>query len=90
MMDTLWTVNLLYGIAVSFFSMLLLDLIWVKYTHAMMRHRALAAGLWATAIAVCLAAITINYVDNAWMIIPTAAGAFVGTYIATKWEATAT
>ena len=88
MMDTLWTVNLLYEIAVSFISMTLLDLIWVKYTHAMMQHRALAAGSWAMGITLCMTVMTITFVSNPWMIIPTVAGSFVGTYIATKGEAT--
>jgi hypothetical protein len=86
MMDTLAGINLSFTIAMSFGSMVLLDMIWVKYTHALIQHRALAAGAWAAGIAICMAVITINYVDNAWMIIPTMAGAFVGTYVATKWE----
>ena len=78
---------MIFDIALSFGSMMLLDLIWVKYTHAMMQHRPLAAGIWAAGIALCMAVITLNYVENAWMIIPTAVGAFAGTYIATRWEA---
>ena len=87
MMDTLYWYNLLFEIAVSFSSMMLLDLIWVKYTHAMMQHRALAAGIWAMGITLCMTVMTITFVTNPWMIIPTVAGSFVGTYIATKWEA---
>ena len=86
MMDTLYWYNLFFDITVSFGSMALLDLIWVKYTHAMMQHRAFAAGIWAMGITLCMAVMTINFVTNPWMIIPTVAGSFVGTYIATKWE----
>ncbi len=78
---------MIWDIAISFSSMMMLDLIWVKYTHAMMQHRALAAGLWAMGITLCMTVMTINFVTNPWMIIPTVAGAFVGTYIATRWEA---
>ena len=78
--------KLIYEIIMSFGSMALLDLIWVKYTHAMVQHRALAAGVWAMGITVCVAVVTINYVDNVWMVIPTVAGSFAGTYLAVKWE----
>ena len=77
---------MIIDIALAFGSMMMLDLIWVKYTHALMQYRAGAAGIWAAGIAVCMAIVTITYVSNPWMIIPTAAGAFCGTYIATKWE----
>lgn len=86
MMDTLAMYRMIVNIAMSFGSMVLLDMIWVKYTHAMIQYRPLAAGGWAAGIAVCMAVITINYVENAWMIIPTVVGAFAGTYIATRWE----
>jgi hypothetical protein len=88
MMDTLARLQLAYAIGLSFGSMMLLDVLWVKYTHAMMQHRAFAAGLWAGGITACLAVVTVSYVDNNWMIIPTVAGSFCGTYIATWWEST--
>jgi hypothetical protein len=86
MLTTLRNVELVYSIALSFGSMLLLDMLWVKYTHAMMQHRALAAGLWAGGITACLAIVTVSYVENPWMVIPTVAGSVVGTYIATRLE----
>ena len=77
---------MIYQIIMSFGSMMLLDVIWVLYTRAMMQHKAFVAGIWAAGITACLAVVTINYVDNPWMVIPTIAGSFCGTYIATKWE----
>jgi hypothetical protein len=66
--------------------MALLDIVWVKYTHATMKKWPVWAGFWAVCISGFVAVVTLNYVDNAWMIIPTAAGAFCGTFIATQWE----
>lgn len=78
--------KLIYQILMAFGSMALLDLIWVKYTHATVQRRAIAAGIWAMGIAFCVAVVTLNYVNNQWMIIPTVAGSFVGTYLAVKFE----
>jgi hypothetical protein len=67
-----------------FGSMVVLDFIWAHYTLFLLKKKAAGAGLAATAIMLCNAVVTIGYVDDHWMIIPTAVGAFVGTYAAIK------
>jgi hypothetical protein len=62
----------------------LLDFVYARYTIAAAERKALKASLWAAVIPVLGGFVAIQYVDNHWLLIPTAVGAFVGTYIATR------
>ena len=60
-----------------------LDLAWSIYTRHLVTHRAGPAAVWAALIALIIGANTILYTTNPWLLIPSATGAFVGTYVAT-------
>lgn len=70
----------------AFAVMVVLDFIWARYTQYTVAKRQWAAGGAAAAITVCNSVMTLLVVDNPWMILPCAAGAFVGTAIAIKWH----
>lgn len=73
-------------IVITFASMVLLDYIWAHYTIYLLHNKPIQAAISASGIMFATALVTILYVDNHWMIIPTAAGAFVGTYSALRWK----
>lgn len=69
-----------------FFALLLLDLVWAKYTIAVTDKAALRAGVLSSAIIILSGTAAIGYVNNHWMLIPAMAGAFCGTYIGVKFD----
>lgn len=70
----------------AFVSMFLLDVVFALYTKCVVANRPTAAGIYAVAIILCNAVMVINVVDNHWMIIPVALGAFAGTWTAVRWH----
>lgn len=70
---------------VVFAAMFALDYVWTYYTKAIQRHASFAAANWAVTITVFNAVAQIGYVENHWLVIPAALGAFGGTYAAMKW-----
>lgn len=73
-------------IAIAFGAMFILDFVFACYTKNVVKNKPAVAGLYAAAIVISNAAVTLNYVDNNWMIIPTVLGAFAGTWAAVRWE----
>jgi hypothetical protein len=71
---------------VCFSAMFALDFVWIFYTKAVQRHLPLPAALWALAILAFNGITQIGYVHDPWLLIPTACGAFAGTYSAMKWS----
>ena len=69
---------------IAFFAMIVLDWFWAYYTLYVVERRASLAGLYAAGIALCGALTVILYIDNHWMIVPTALGSYVGTWFAVK------
>lgn len=69
---------------VAFCTMFALDYIWAKYTKAITYHRASGAAHFAAGITLCNAIVTVGYVNNFWLLIPTLAGAWCGTYYGVK------
>lgn len=67
---------------VAFCAMVLLDVVFAKYTLAVTEHQAVVAGGWAAGIALCSAVVTTSYVKDQRTIPACLAGAFVGTYLA--------
>lgn len=65
-----------------FLSMLMLDFVWAVYTRAVAEKRPSLASTCASAIIVLSGTAAIGYVNDPWMLIPAAAGAFVGTFLA--------
>lgn len=70
----------------TFFAMVATDYAWAQYTMSAAAKQPKAAAVWAMAILGMGAIVTRAYVDNALMLVPAMAGAFVGTYIAVGLE----
>lgn len=62
----------------------LMDYVWARYIHHCATGNALAAAWWAVAVIVLSGVSIIAYTANNWLLVPAAAGCFVGTYIATS------
>jgi hypothetical protein len=67
-----------------FGAMVALDFAWAIYNQATVNHQPWRASSLAAVIYVVGAIGVMNYSDNRWLLIPACAGAFVGTFIATK------
>lgn len=65
----------------AFFGMGLADFLYVKYTQHAARCNAVTASHYATALFGTMGVVTCTYVDNHWMLIPAAAGAWCGTFL---------
>lgn len=72
--------------AVAFISVAALDFVWAKYTYAMTGRRPIAAGLYAGAIFALGGVAVLSYAANPWMLLPSVAGAFVGTWAAVRFS----
>lgn len=71
-----------------FACMFLLDFVWGKWTFALTDKRAVLSGVYASILIVLSGGAAIGYVDDPWMLIPAALGAFAGTYAAVKFSPT--
>jgi hypothetical protein len=69
----------------SFFAMVALDLVWAAYTLKVQAKKPALAGVYASAIMLINALVTISYVTEPWMLVPVAAGAWVGTYLGVRY-----
>jgi hypothetical protein len=69
---------------VIFASMFALDFVWAFYMKAVQRSAAFSAASWAIAITVFNGAVQIGYIADHWLLVPAAAGAFIGTFFALK------
>ena len=76
---------MIWQVAYSFFAMVLLDVVWAAYTKKVQKNHPALAGMYASAIMIINAAVTISYVNDPWMLLPVAAGAFVGSYLGVRF-----
>lgn len=67
-----------------FLAAVVVDFIWARYTAAVTSSRAIAAAWLSIGIIVSNAVVTVGYVTDYWLIVPTAAGAWCGTYFAIR------
>lgn len=67
--------------ALVFLAFIVVDFTFAKYTVACAEKRVPAAMLWSALIPLFSGFVAIQYVSNPWMLVPTAAGAAVGTYL---------
>jgi hypothetical protein len=67
-----------------FFSMVFVDMLWAKYMLALAGKQAMKSALLSGGIILCGVFTTISYVENHWLVIPAAIGAFIGTYFTVK------
>lgn len=67
-----------------FGAMFALDFVWTFYTRAVQRRAALAASNWAVTILLFNGVAQIGYINEPWLLLPAAIGAFGGTYTAMR------
>jgi uncharacterized membrane protein YfcA len=77
---------MIWQILLSFFGLVVLDFVWARYTITLVKKQAITSGGYAATIMLLNGIVTLTYVSNPWMILPAAAGAFVGTYLGGKLE----
>jgi flagellar motor component MotA len=69
----------------SFGAMVTLDLVWAAYTLKVQDKKPALAGMYASAIMIINAVVTLSYINDPWMLLPVMAGAFVGTYVGVRY-----
>jgi hypothetical protein len=75
------TGNILYDsilVAVLIFAA---DICWARYTLAAANKQPLQAGLWSFGIYIFGGISVTSYIENHWLLLPAAFGAFMGSYI---------
>lgn len=77
---------MLYEAAIVFAALFALDFVWISYTKAVTQHAPMGAAFWAVLILLFNGVSQIGYVNEPWLLVPAAAGAFTGTYAAMWWE----
>ncbi len=70
--------------ALVFISAAVLDWVWAFYTREVARVRPVHAAAWAIAIILCGVVSIDALIDSRWFVIPQAAGAGLGTYLAVR------
>jgi hypothetical protein len=80
-MDFNWLLALGLFIASS-----LLDAVFAIYIFAINKKQAHLAGVMSFLTYMLMAVGIVNYVNNKWYILPTALGAYLGTYLIVKYE----
>lgn len=65
-------------------SVFALDFLYARYTTAVTSQRRPVAGMYAAGIIVLSGYAAINYVNDPWMLVPAAIGAFFGTIAGMK------
>lgn len=71
--------------SLAFGGMFAVDLLWAAYTKAFIRSAYLSASAWATLLMGATGLATLAYVHEPVMLLPAMCGAFVGTYIGSKY-----
>lgn len=71
---------------IAFTALFLVDIFWTRYVQCVQNKQALSGAVWAVLLFVFGAVAVSGYVTNPWLIIPSAMGAFTGTFVAIKKE----
>jgi hypothetical protein len=69
-----------------FLAMVIVDFIYAHYTKAASAHRAYAAANWAASMPFVNGLVVLLYVGDPWLLIPCAAGAWVGTFFSMRLD----
>jgi hypothetical protein len=69
-----------------FVAMTVLDFVWARYNMATTSNKAMLSALYSVTIVLLGAFSVISYTDNHVMLLPAAAGAFCGTYLAVRFS----
>ena len=70
----------------AFGAMFACDACWAFWSMKVQQRKAFAASAWALFLFLTSAVATISYVENKWLLIPAALGAFLGTFFAIIWD----
>ena len=65
----------------TFTAMAVTEFLWAFYIHNLRDGKEHHAGLFCGGIVLCGGLSTILFVDNHWMLLPAAAGAYFGTWL---------
>jgi hypothetical protein len=60
------------------------DFMWANYIAHIAKGNAVLSSLFGAAIYLLGSVVTINYVNDHWMLVPAVLGALVGTYLSVK------
>lgn len=63
-----------------------MDVIWTKLTIATTERAPAVAAAWSTALYVLSTLAVFSVIHDLGLLMPAAAGAFLGTYVAVKWS----
>lgn len=69
---------------VTFLAVFAIDIFYVYYLKSVQENKPIKSSLLAVVLATISGIAVINYTTNHWLLIPAAAGAFVGTYAGMK------
>ena len=67
-------------------AMAITDVCWAFYFIKVDERRSIGAGLWATALFICGATVTANYIDDKSLMIAAALGSFIGTWATIEYK----
>mgnify|MGYP001591418958 CR=1 FL=1 len=67
-----------------FVAFLVMDMAYAAWAKKVAERDPLQASLYAVAIVLCSAFVTISFVKDYWTVVPAALGAFVGTWIVVR------
>lgn len=65
----------------TFAAVFALDIVWARYTISLTNDRPMRAGSYAALVIALSGFAAINYVNDPWMLLPAAVGAFCGTIV---------
>jgi hypothetical protein len=80
MMEIVLLVSFVFG------GTIVLDFIWTRCVSAIAHESPIVAANWGAATTVLTAVITISYVNNHWLLVPAAAGAWLGVYFSKRFK----
>ena len=69
-----------------FFAVAIVDSFWTRYFQSTTEKHAVKAGVYSALIILFSAFTTRSYVQDGWMAIPAALGAYVGTWLTVKFH----
>lgn len=69
-----------------FLILFILDLAWSFYLNNVKQGNPTSSASWAAFLYLLGASATISWVNNPWMLVPAAVGAFAGTYVGVWWN----
>ena len=75
-----------YVYTAMFFVMILLDVVWARYTKTVADGKSWQAACYAVGIMLGGAVTVIGYMSDPWMLIPLVLGSFLGTFFTVKYS----